>query len=139
MASIAQRSRSLTGGCLCGAVRYEAVGEALNTRICHCRFCQLATGAPYFARALFPRAAVTITGRTDAYPTSPRIMRLFCPSCGTRLFAEPTDLPARIGVALATLDEPNRLAPECHIFVSRKLAWVVIGDDLPQYPERPPA
>ncbi len=125
------------GGCLCGQVRFSAANAPINTRICHCRLCQKAMGGPFFARALYPADQVTITGRTERYASSPDLWRAFCPTCGTRLFAERPSA-GRIGVALAAFDEPNALAPECHIFVASKLAWVRINDDLPQYDDRAP-
>ena len=60
--------------------------------------------------------------------------RLPCARCGTPVFSEPKDAPARVGVSLATLDDPNALAPAMHIWVSEKLAWVSIDDGLPQFP-----
>ena len=123
------------GGCLCGQVRWRATGQPANVRVCHCRNCQRATGGPFFARAVFPAEVITRTGATTRWPTSPRIDRLSCATCGTPVFSEPKDAPARLGVALATLDDPGALAPEIHIWVDRKLAWVRIDDGLPQYPK----
>src|SRR5262249_12796969 len=81
---------------------------------------------------------VTVTGRTERYPSSPELWRVFCPTCGTRVLAERPSA-GRMGIALAAFDDPNGLAPECHIFVASKLAWVRINDDLPQYAEGPPS
>jgi hypothetical protein len=127
------------GGCPCGAVRYEAKGPPMNVRICHCRLCQRATGAPFFARALFPRDAVRITGGVVEYHSSPALRRVSCAACGTRLFARSDTDPPRVGIGLATLDEPNALRPTEHIFVATQLDWVRFDDGLPRYPERPPA
>jgi hypothetical protein len=125
------------GGCLCGAVRFKAEGEPLNVRICHCRNCQKAMGSPYFARALFPQSALRVEGETSRYATSPRIERVFCARCGTRLFSWRTDGTAA-GVAIATFDDPNALAPTEHIFVSTKVDWVRLDDGLPQHQESVP-
>jgi len=127
------------GGCLCGAVRYEARGAPMNVRVCHCRLCQKATGAPFFARALFPRDAVTITGPVIEYNSSASLRRVSCAVCGARLFARSDTAPPRVGIGLATLDDPEALAPTEHIFVSRRLPWVRFDDGLPEYPERSPA
>lgn len=130
---------SYQGGCLCGQVRWRATGEPINVRICHCTLCQRATGGPFFARALFPADDFAWTGDTTSWPTSERIQRRSCARCGTPMFSVPNDAPPRIGVSLATLDNPDALAPECHIFVGTKRAWIALADGLPQYEERPPA
>ena len=126
------------GGCFCGQVRFQARGRPTNVRICHCRLCQRAMGSPFFARALYPMDQVTVTGRTERYPSSPELWRVFCPTCGTRVLAERPSA-GRMGIALAAFDDPNGLAPECHIFVASKLTWLRINDDLPQYAEGPPS
>ncbi len=125
------------GGCLCGAVRFRAEGEPLNVRVCHCRNCQKAMGSPFYARAMFPQTALAVEGETSRYATSPRVERVFCTKCGTRLFSWRTDGTAA-GVALATFDDRNAFAPTEHIWVSMKMDWVKIEDHLPQYQESVP-
>ncbi len=120
------------GGCLCGAVRYSFSAPAVGARICHCRACQKAMGAPYLAQASFPRASLNVTGETARFRSSARLWRHFCRICGTRLFIEPIDAPDRIGVPIATLDDPRAVRPDRHIWVSAKLDWVRIDDGLPQ-------
>jgi hypothetical protein len=129
---------SYEGGCLCGQVRWRAAGEPINVRICHCSLCQRATGGPFFARALFRAEDFSWIGETTSWPTSERIERRSCARCGVPMFSVPNDPPGRIGVSLATLDHPDALAPECHIFVGTKRAWIALDDGVPQYEERPP-
>jgi hypothetical protein len=126
------------GGCLCGAVRFRCEGEPINVRTCHCRNCQKAMGSPFFARALFPQTALSVDGETDRYPSSPTLERVFCKTCGTRLFAWRKNGTAA-GVALATFDDRNAFAPTEHIWVAEKMHWVKLDDGLPQYPGMPPA
>jgi hypothetical protein len=125
------------GGCLCGAVRFKAVGEPVNVRICHCRNCQKAMGSPFYARALFDQKALAIEGKTASYASSERLGRVFCTRCGTRLFSWRTD-GTMAGVALAVFDDRNAFAPTEHIWVSEKMAWVTLEDSLPQYPQTVP-
>jgi nitrite reductase/ring-hydroxylating ferredoxin subunit len=127
------------GGCACGAVRFEATSPPLNIRVCHCRLCQKATGQPFFARALFPRETIRVSGPVDRYAASPRQKRGFCRKCATPLFSEPLDRPSLIGVALASLDDPDALPPQMHVWTSRKVAWLKLDDGLPQYPEGAPS
>jgi hypothetical protein len=64
------------GGCPCGAVRFKAMGEPVNVRICHCRNCQKAMGSPFYARALFDQKALAIEGETASYASSERLDRV---------------------------------------------------------------
>jgi hypothetical protein len=125
------------GGCLCGAVRFKAEGEPINVRICHCRNCQKAMGSPFFARALFDQKALTVEGETARYASSEALDRVFCKSCGTRLFAW-RKKPAVAGVALAPFDDRNALTPTDHTWVTEKMEWVKLDDGLPQYLGRAP-
>jgi len=125
------------GGCLCGAVRFATFGEPVNVRICHCRNCQKAMGSPFLARALFDQRDLKVDGDTASYPSSERLERVFCKTCGTRLFSRRTD-GTMVGVALATFDDRNAFAPTGHIWVSEKIEWLRLDDGLPQHAENPP-
>ena len=125
------------GGCLCGAVRFRCEGEPINVRICHCRLCQKAMGAPFFARALFDQKALTLEGPTGRFSTSDRIARVFCQACGTRIGSWRVNGTAA-GVALALFDDRNAFSPTDHIWVSEKIDWVRVSDELPQFREGPP-
>lgn len=129
-------TRTLTGGCQCGKVRYTAQGEPVNVRVCHCRTCQRITGSAFFARALFPAGAVEVVGETSGYATSPDLVRHFCPTCGSTVFAA---RPDGVALALGTLDEPDALEPEVHVFASRRMRWLPPDDDRPSHDEYAPA
>jgi hypothetical protein len=129
----------LTGGCLCGAVRYVASAAPLNVRICHCRMCQKATGQPIFARALFARADVVIEGETRAYASSEYLRRRFCMTCGCPIFAERlrgSDI--FLAITLGTLDDPDALTPEAHVWTSSQVCWLGLDDGLHRYSEGAP-
>ena len=128
--SNAQQSHA--GGCLCGAVRYVATGAPLNVRVCHCITCRRITGSAFFARAQFPRDAVTVTGETAGHLSSEDLVRRFCPTCGSVLFADRGDL---LSVSLGTLNDPDALPPQAQVFVSRQVAWLPLDPELPCYDE----
>jgi hypothetical protein len=122
------------GGCLCGAVRYEAAGTARNPCYCHCTSCRRAAGAHCVAWATFERARLRLLrGELREYRSSAGVLRGFCAVCGTSLTYRDEARDADIDVTLASLDEPARLAPQMHVWAREKLPWVVIEDGLPQH------
>ena len=132
-----ENDQRLTGGCLCGAVRYEASGEPLNVRVCHCRLCQKATGQAFFARAMYPVGRVAITGETTRFPSSEHVERLFCPRCGSGVFAQRASRADLIGITLGSLDDPDALKPEVQIWTSSRIGWVETLGEVPGCPEWP--
>ncbi|MCP4007062.1 MAG: GFA family protein, partial [bacterium] len=93
-------------------------------------------GAPFVAWATFPTAGLQVTcGQLAQYPSSERVLRGFCASCGTGISYRNLDRSEEIDVAVAVLDNPGLLEPEYHIWVSHKLSWVDLGDRMPQFAE----
>ncbi|MFD2648512.1 GFA family protein [Devosia albogilva] len=111
----------VTGGCLCGAVRIEAVGEPYRVGVCHCLDCRKHHGALFFAAAMFPAAAVAVTGETGSYKG-----RHFCPRCGSSVFAVSGD---EVELHLGALDQPDQFVPTYECWTVRREAW------LPEFPE----
>ena len=126
---------AVEGGCLCGAVRYRAAGEASHPTLCHCNSCRRAAGAPLVAWVTFPLAQFAFTkGAPARYRSSPRVVRTFCPTCGTPLTYEHDSLPGTIDVTVASLDDPSAFPPADHTWTSEKIAWLALGDGLPRHP-----
>jgi hypothetical protein len=124
------------GGCLCGEVRYRVAAGAPVTDVayCHCRMCQRAAGAPVAAWCTVPAAALAWTrGRPRAHRSSERAGRLFCPDCGSQLAFRMLDEPDRLDLAVASLDRPEEVAPEYHIWVSSRMPWFETRDELPRH------
>ena len=90
---------TITGGCLCGAVRVEARGDPLRVGICHCLDCRKHHGALFYAAAIFPADKLTIHGEPSVFRG-----RAFCPTCGGSVFARSGD---EVEVHLGTLDAPD--------------------------------
>ena len=125
---------SYAGGCLCGAVRYEARGEVTNLCFCHCSSCRRATGAPMvpWGTVAAPNLSI-LRGRLAQYRSSPKVTRGFCAQCGTSLSYRHDDRGGEIDVTLSSLDDAGALAPQVHIWVEDKLPWVAIADGRAQF------
>ena|SRR5438067_2705860 len=125
-----------TGGCLCGAVRYRLASEPSDAGWCHCRTCQLNSGAPAMAFASVPvrdwiieQGALVIR----QVKSSDLGHRLFCSHCGTPLAMQADQGAKTIDFSIATLDDPGAVAPRFHIFWASKVPWFEPGDDLPRF------
>lgn len=127
-------SHSTTGGCLCGAVRYEAVGEPIVSGHCHCRDCQKASGSGFIPFMLFDAGAIRITGETSQVrSTSIRgseAVRNRCVRCGSLVFGGIVGVDEDHTVYAGTLDDPSRFNPVVAIFTRDRPAWVTIPQGL---------
>jgi hypothetical protein len=126
----------LTGGCLCGLVRYELQSAPSDCGWCHCRTCQLNSGAPAMAFASVKEGDWQPTSGKEAIKTirsSNFGHRSFCRECGTPLHVKVDHQPETIDFSIVTLDDPNAIAPEFHIFWGSKVDWFNPGDDLPKH------
>ena len=123
----------VTGGCLCGAIRYESTEPPIRVSCCHCRMCQQAYGALYGLFAVFPAETFRYTqGEPTYYQSSPLAKRGFCANCGSPVTMRYLD-PPRLGALLGTLDHPEDWPPDYgHGGIESKVPWHVISDDLPQ-------
>ena len=134
----ALKPRLLAGGCLCGSVRFEADSPPDWVGICHCRSCRKATGGALVAAAGFARTAVRISGVTlQSFKSSAGVRRSFCSRCGSSIAYENRRWPADLHLMLGAFDEPERLAPDFHIFATEQLQWLRLADDLPRHPTTP--
>jgi len=130
---------TFTGGCLCGAVRYESSGDPLLMLLCHCSQCQKATGGAFMPVVVAKSDGLRVTkGETRAYHSSESAMRHFCPNCGTPIFFERRGQPEWRGIIAGTLDDQSQFAPRMHVWSSRMVPWLHLADDLPRHAEFPP-
>lgn len=130
-----------TGGCRCGAVRYETEGQPIHSTLCWCDACRGSAGATTVHWTLFARDQVRIEGEPRAYESAPETVRQFCGTCGTGLFyLNDTIFPGQIDIQGATFDNQDAFAPQAHIQVADAPAWRARMTDLPafeRYPEVP--
>lgn len=126
----------VTGGCMCGAVRFSIAAAPIAQRICWCRSCQYHGAGNATVSAIFPFDALTVTGEVRDYEMvadSGNVMRRgFCPRCGTPLFNRGSRRPEIFVVRVGALDHPERFPPKSQIWASRRPAWV---KDLLHIPE----
>lgn len=124
-----------SGGCLCGAVRYEvSAGGIPESGYCHCRTCQRQSGAPVVAWfAVPPLRFRYLKGAPAKFRASSRATREFCGVCGTYLVFREDDAAATIGVNTATLDEPALIPPTFHIYCESRIEWFDTADALPRH------
>jgi hypothetical protein len=126
----------MTGGCLCGAVRYEISAKPIASINCHCRTCQKATGAAYLALMFVPATALKISGNYKEYATlaasANTVYRAFCPECGTSLFGRNNTFTEIRPVAAATLDDPSVFKPEKDMWIVDAEPWDYMNPELPK-------
>ena len=100
----------LTGGCQCGAVRFNAEADAPVVGVCHCAMCRRATGSAYMAEVGVPIGAVRWTGEPKVYASSPVATRGFCGECGSPLYFHYNGAPL-IDLMVGTVDQAAGLMP----------------------------
>ena len=131
---------TIVGGCHCGAIRYEVLGDAMTHALCHCTDCRRHAGAPMVAWTMYPEAALRITkGAPRVYASSQHGRREFCAACGTGLFYRNDDmLPGIVDIQSATYDDPAAVPAQAHIQVADRIEWMVDAHLLPAFDRYPP-
>lgn len=138
---VATETRPLEGACTCGAVRYRMTTKPMFVHCCHCRWCQRETGASFALNALIEADRVVVLQGSPEVVNTPsnsgkgqKIAR--CPRCHVALWSNYAGAGDAVRfVRVGTLDEPDRLPPDIHIFTSSKQPWVVLPADTPAVPE----
>jgi hypothetical protein len=128
-----------TGGCHCGAVRYQVTGEPQHVALCHCGDCRRSAGAPMVSWAAFAEGEMTVTqGDTKTFNSSGTAMRSFCGDCGTGLFyRNEAFLPGIVDIQSATLDDPSSLPAGAHIQTAERIDWMETAHTLPMFERYP--
>jgi hypothetical protein len=132
----------ITGGCLCGAVRFESTDLPVITRVCWCRLCQYLGAGSGTVNACFKTENFTVHGVISDYSNiadSGNVMhRVFCPTCGTPMFSSSEARPHLIFVRAGTLDDPEIAQPAMTIWTAQAPSWGCIAADLPRVERQPP-
>jgi len=133
----------LTGGCLCGAIRYTVNASVATLRACHCTNCQKSSGAAGTVNAVVPSASFRITkGATRKYDDSAThsgrtLSRHFCAECGSPIYSHRETTPETLGVRAGTLDDSSGLKIGTHIWTEMARPWSHIDPAAKQFPGQP--
>ncbi len=129
---------NVTGGCMCGAVRFEANGVSTDVGYCHCTDCRGFSGAPVVLWVVYETKDVRFTnGDRKTYESSPGIHWGFCGKCGTSLTWEANSMrydgQPIIEFHISAFDEPELFTPVHHWMDFERIPWFDVADDLPRY------
>ncbi len=132
---------SLEGGCTCGSIRYQMVSKPMFVHCCHCRWCQRETGTSFALNAMIEADRVALLKGTPESVNTPtnsgkgqKISR--CPNCHIAVWSNYAGAGDSVHfVRVGTLDNPDSLPPDIHIFTATKQSWVVLSPDIPAVEE----
>ena len=130
---------TVTGGCLCDAVRYEVTGPFLRASHCHCSFCRRHSGAAVLTQGRVRREDFRLLSGAEALrvyrPAEGAAVKVFCSICGSSLFGGTWPEGPEISIRLGSVDGDPGIRPQYHTFVASRAPWDEITDDLPQFDE----
>ena len=136
-------SRPYTGGCACGAIRYEISGEPIIMLDCQCRQCQRESGTGHASHVTFQAAEVKIEGKAATWDMvgdgGTRKRRAFCPTCGAPVYMTFPDASDIFIVKPASLDDPSRYKPQMVTWTAAAQPWDRLDPTLPAFDKMPPA
>ncbi|HEY3800829.1 MAG TPA: GFA family protein [Caulobacteraceae bacterium] len=131
-----------TGGCACGAIRFEIDADPVFQFACHCLACQKSNGGAPTYGFIAPKAGVKLTkGSPRTYwsegDSGGKVGRQFCETCGSPLFSEIANMPVMLGVKAGALDDAAAFKPQAHIWTESAQPWHTFQADLPRMPRNP--
>ena len=135
----------MTGGCACGAIRYECNPEnPVIADHCYCRDCQHSSGAAMASLLWIAKDALKLIRGEARYfttvgDTGKKISRGFCATCGSPLFVTVELGPEAIAISAGSLDDPNQYRPSVSVYMDRVTAWAPVDNSLPKFPRMAPA
>ncbi len=138
---IEKTSRVHPGGCLCGAVRYEAEGQPSVVAHCHCKDCQRESGSGHATGAMFPVDKFRLTGQVAEYKLKSEkgneVTRVFCPACGSPILGRNGGMIGFVTITLGTLDDSSEFEPQVVVFARNRKPWDVMDQSLPTFEAQP--
>ena len=130
-----------TGGCQCGAVRYEVTGQPLAMMACHCTECQRQSGSAFGMSMSVNTDDVRVDGTLKSFTrkadSGGEVTGFFCPECGTRIYHQSPMAPGRINIKPGTLDDTSWVAPKGHLWLAFGQKWLTLPDDHVKFDRQP--
>lgn len=130
----------LSGGCLCGSIRYTILQQPILAYTCNCRFCQKDTGTAYRSALAILNENVELIGKDFSVYTyksvehGRELYKNFCPDCGTTISLKTERFPERQVIMIGTLDDPSQIELSTHMFAEEAFDWVEFPKDHVVYP-----
>ncbi|NET32780.1 MAG: GFA family protein [Cyanothece sp. SIO1E1] len=132
-----------SGGCACGAIRYECDNAPLAMLNCHCHDCQLSSGAPFASGVVVLTRSIKVNGSPKEHSVRAssgfRTTRSFCSSCGSPLFTTGEARPDFTSIRFTTFDDQSNFSPALDIWTSSAALWVCLNEELPHFSQSPPS
>ncbi|HUP01848.1 MAG TPA: GFA family protein [Gemmatimonadota bacterium] len=135
-------SPTITGGCLCGRVRYQVTGPFLRAGHCHCSRCRKHSGAAVSTQGRVLREHFRLLSGNESlhvYRPEGGAVKAFCGRCGSSLFGGAWPDGPEVSIRLGSVDGDPGIRPQYHTFVDSRAVWDEITDDLPQHAAGLPA
>jgi hypothetical protein len=134
-------SQGFSGGCLCGAVRYQSSIGPQVVGHCHCVDCRKSSGTGHCTHVVIPADAFTVTGELKFYDrpadSGNIVSRGFCPNCGSPVYSKNSGMPGVVFPRASSLDDPEIAKPQMVVFTSRAPSWDRVDPALPAFPAMP--
>ncbi len=133
---------TMTGRCLCGAVRYEIDNAPALTGVCHCKNCQRQAGSAFSTLAGVPAAEFHLTaGEPAVYEdqetdSGNAVGRYFCGQCGSPIYSSLASQPEMLYLKTGTLDDTTSFTPQFHVWCDSKQNWVKLEEGVPALPKQ---
>ena len=134
----------ITGGCLCGAIRYEIDGEPFRIANCHCDDCRKATGSAYATNLFFKEGQIKILQGTpkkfehlaDSHNT---MIKEFCSDCGSQVFGSGANRPGVKNIKVGSIDDAHFVKPQVNLYTAHALSCSYIDDKIDNFQGMPPS
>ena len=131
-----------TGGCACGAIRYQSTAEPMMMLHCHCRDCQQSSGGPFSSFVVVPKDTLKLLRGSLRFHSSPseaggETHRGFCADCGSPIQSNPDAVPHLVAIRAASLDDPSGFCPQMDVWTIDALPWVKMDLALPKFEKYP--